>query len=220
MDGEILNTIKNLSLESLYIALCVFVLTMLIKWPIKKCTNKLSEEKRKAFNTVILFIPIVLSLIGSTLYYGIFKSFWFTLKTIETAFSSWVVSLSIYAIYERVIILIKGISSGKVKINSELTKETLTFLKDSIKTLSSKLKVDKKQIKEIQEELTSLNQIKNLLESDAVNIDIAKLSETNIKIQELLNKEKSLKSQIESSLNQIKIYTNKLLNKEGENNGI
>ncbi len=96
MDGELINTIKNISLESLCIAFGVFALTMLVKWPIKKCTAKFPEDKRKAVNTVILLIPIILALIGSILYYGFFKASWFSLKAFETAFSSCIVSLTIY----------------------------------------------------------------------------------------------------------------------------
>lgn len=220
MDGEILNTIKNISLESLCIAICVFVLTMLIKWPIKKCTAKFSEDKRKAVNTVILFIPIILALIGSILYYGIFKASWFKLEVFETAISSWIVSLTIYAIFEHIVILIKGIRSGKVKIDSDLTKETLTFLKSNIKTLTSKIKLDEKQVKKVKEKLSSLLEIKNIIESDETIKDIAKLSETNIQIQELKNEEKNLQTKIDENQKQKQTYIDKLYNKKGANYGI
>lgn len=219
MDGEILNTIKHISLESLCIAFIVFGLTMLIKWPIKRCTKKLTEEKRKAVNTVILFIPIVLSLILSILYYGILKKSWFNLISFETAISSWIISLTIYAIYERIVILIKGIWSGKIKVDSELTKETLKFIKDNVKILTSKIKIDEKQIKKIQEKITSLLEIKKVIESNVGNIDIAKLSETNIQIQELKNEERSLQLQINENQKQIQNYSEQLNNK-GENYGV
>ncbi len=220
MDGEILNTIKHISLESLCIAFIVFALTMLIKWPIKRCTKKLTEEKRKAVNTVILFIPIVLSLILSILYYGIVKSLWFNLITFETAISAWIISLTIYAVYERIVILVKGIWSGKIKIDSELTKETLKFIKSNVKTLTSKIKVDEKQIKKIQENLTSLLEIKKVIESSVGNIDIAKLSETNIRIQELKNEERTLQLQIDESQKQIQNYSEQLNLNKGENYGV
>ncbi len=219
MDGEILNTIKHISLESLCIAFIVFVLTMLIKWPIKRCTKKLTEEKRKAVNTVILFVPIVLSLILSILYYGILKKSWFNLMSFETTISSWIISLTIYAIYERIVILIKGIWSGKIKVDSELTKETLKFIKDNVKILTSKIKIDEKQIKKIQEKITSLLEIKKVIESNVGNIDIAKLSETNIQIQELKNEERSLQLQINENQKQIQNYSEQLNNK-GENYGV
>lgn len=219
MDGEILNTIKHISLESLCIAFIVFGLTMLIKWPIKRCTKKLTEEKRKAVNTVILFIPIVLSLILSILYYGIIKKSWFNLISFETAISSWIISLTIYAIYERIVILIKGIWSGKIKVDSELTKETLKFIKDKVKILTSKIKIDEKQIKKIQEKITSLLEIKKVIESNVGNINIAKLSETNIQIQGLKNEERSLQLQINENQKQIQNYSEQLNNK-GENYGV
>lgn len=220
MDGKILDVIKNISLESLYIACCVFLLTMLIKWPIKKFTSKLTEDKRKAVNTIILVIPIVISFLISILYFGIYKSIWFNLDVLEISISSWVVSLTIYAIYERIVILIKGIRTGKLNYNSEITKDTLAFLKKNIKLLISKIKIDKKQFDKIKNQMKSLLEIKSIIESDISNNDIAKLSQTNIQIQELKNEEISLQKQIDENEKQKQIYINKLYNKQGEIYGI
>lgn len=192
MDSEFFDIIKSISLEAFCISVCVFVFTMLIKLPIKKYTSKLSEDKRKAINTVILFIPIVLSLLFSVFYYGLFKHTWLSITMFETATSAWIISLSIYAIYERIIILIRGIMSGKLKADSDITKETLSFLKSNIKALTSKMKVDEKQIKNIQKRLTSLLEFKNSIETCTTGMNIAKLSETNIQIQQLKNEEQSL----------------------------
>ena len=69
MDSELFLNISNLSWEVALIAFIVFGLTMLIKWPIKNATSKLDENKRKAVNTVIVFIPMVLSILLNGLYY-------------------------------------------------------------------------------------------------------------------------------------------------------
>lgn len=220
MDGKILDVIKNISLESLCIACCVFLLTMLIKWPIKKFTSKLTEDKRKAVNTIILVIPIIISFLISILYCGISKSIWFNLDVLEISISSWVVSLTIYAIYERIVILIKGIRTDKLSYNSEITKDTLAFLKKNIKSLISKIKIDKKQFDKIKNQMKSLLEIKSIIESDISNGDIAKLSQTNIQIQELKNEEISLQKQIDENEKQKQIYINKLYNKQGEIYGI
>lgn len=216
MDNEILELIKYLSVESLCFAVVAFLLTMLIKWPIKKLTSKLVEEKRKAVNIAILFIPAAISLIISLFYYGIFKSDWLTLSIVDTGLSSWIISLSIYAVYERIVVVIKAIKSGKVEINSELASETISFLKSSLKDLNSALKEKEKNLEQISEKLKSLNQIKSVLESDSLNKDIAKLSETNIQIQSLVNEEKLLQDQITKTKTQIESYTQKLYVTKGE----
>lgn len=51
MESEILLRLKDISIEAVIISIIVFGLTMLIKWPIKKSTSKLEENRRKAVNT-------------------------------------------------------------------------------------------------------------------------------------------------------------------------
>ena len=143
MDGEILDTIKSLSFESLCIAFVVFGLTMLVKLPIKCCTKKLVETKRKAINTTIVIIPVVLSVIISILYFGIFEATWFSVSVLETAFSAWVISLTLYAIYERVLFIVKGFLSGKSAQTSGQVEENLQFIKFQMK---SKQRLSKKKL--------------------------------------------------------------------------
>ena len=76
MNNEFIFNLKNISIETIVISIIVFGLTMLIKWPIKKLTQKLEENKRKAVNTVIVFTPMILCFILNILYYGIFKNQW------------------------------------------------------------------------------------------------------------------------------------------------
>lgn len=194
MDEEVIEILKHVSLESLIVAGSVFGLTMLIKWPIKKATSKLVDTKRKAVNTVIWFIPIILSFVGSILYYGLLKNTWFNFSVIETGMSALIMSLSMYTIYERVVAIVKGVRSGKVKVDAELTKEV-------IKTTTKEIKNSQKQIKAVKDKLDSLFEIKNSLVSDKNDIDIVKLVKTNIQIQQLKNEEKDLQTQIDNYLN-------------------
>lgn len=216
MESNILNTIENLTLEILIISLVVFGLTMLIKYPIKKATSNIAEDKRKAINSVIILIPIGLSFIISIVYFGITKKEWFTLSTIETAVSSCLLAFSIYAIYQRIVILIKGIKSGKAEANRELAKETISFLKGNLKILTSKLKVDEKKLSKITEQISSLVEIKSILGSSSTELNISKLAETNVQIQSLTNEEEKLKKGIISTQQQIQNYESQLYNKKGE----
>ena len=219
MDNEIIEILEYLSWKTLIIALLSFILTMIIKYPIKKFSSKLPEEKRKAVNIVIFLIPALLSFLQSLLYFGFFESNWTTFAIVDNAMSSWLISLTIYAIYERIVIIIKAIRSGKTQLNADLTKDTINFIKSNIKDLTSNLKQKEKSLDSISSKLKSLNQIKEVLENNTASLDISKISETNIEIQNILNEETSLKTQIKNIKEQINNYTNQLYSK-GEQNGI
>lgn len=204
--SELVFDINEVSIEVLVISLVVFALTMLIKWPIKKATSKLEENKRKAVNTFIVLIPIILSFLLTTLYYGIVKCEWLSLKAIETAISSWIISFSTYAIYQRVVIIIKGLSSGKLKIGDKSLSEAVSAIKSDIKCLKENLKKDQKELSKVINEKSVLIKLKEQLESAIEDSDLFKLSETNIEINSLTAEENRLKQNIETL--QMKINTN------------
>ena len=60
---ELLVILKDLDLKVLAMGGIVFLLTLFLKMPIKRATGKLQEDKRKAINSVIILIPIILSII-------------------------------------------------------------------------------------------------------------------------------------------------------------
>lgn len=213
MDYEIFNIFKDYTLEVILIGLGAFLLTYLIKWPIKKATEKLDENKRKAVNIVIIFIPLIISIIASILYYGIAKNVWATFMVFDSAFSSWIISLSLYAIVSRIWLVIKGIFSGKIKLNSELTKETIEYFKEKIKNISKELKVDEKSLTNIVNKIEELAKLRDLLTSDTINPDITKIAEVNTQISNLETKQKTLQDEIDSKINIINGYNDKLYQK-------
>lgn len=213
MDYEIFNIFKDYTLEVILIGLGAFLLTYLTKWPIKKATEKLDENKRKAVNIVIIFIPLIISIIASILYYGIAKNVWATFMVFDSAFSSWIISLSLYAIVSRIWLVIKGIFSGKIKLNSELTKETIEYFKDKIKNISKELKVDEKSLTNIVNKIEELAKLRDLLTSDTINPDITKIAEVNTQISNLETKQKTLQDEIDSKINIINGYNDKLYQK-------
>ena len=213
MDYEIFNIFKDYTLEVILIGLSAFLLTYIIKWPIKKATEKLDENKRKAVNIVIIFIPLIISIIASILYYGIAKNVWASFMVFDSAFSSWIISLSLYAIVSRIWLVIKGIFSGKIKLNSELTKETIEYFKDKIKNISKELKVDEKSLTNIVNKIEELAKLRDLLTSDTINPDITKIAEVNTQISNLETKQKTLQDEIDSKINIINGYNDKLYQK-------
>jgi len=217
--SELIFDIKQISIEVLVISLIVFALTMLIKWPIKKVTSKLNEDKRKAVNTLIIFIPIILSFLLTLLYSGIFKSEWFSLKVVETSISSWVMAFSIYAIYQRIVIIIKGLISGNIKIGDKVVKETISLIKSDINSLKENLKKDQKELNKVLDEKSILIKLKNELENTIEYSDLSKLSETNIEINSLTQNENKLRQQIENAQLQISNCEKELQIKKGETYG-
>ena len=208
MEYEIFNIFKNYTLEALLIGFGAFLLTYLIKLPIKKKTSTLEENKRKMINIVIMFIPLVLSFIASVVYYGITERQWISLLVLDSAISSWLISLSLYAIVSRIWLVIKGIKSGKLQINSDLTKETISYIKETIKILNKENKTAEKSLETITEKLTSLTQLRDLFCQDSS--EILKL---NNEISSLKETENEYKAQIESNTEKINTFTEKLYTK-------
>ena len=182
----------------------------LIKWPIKKATEKLDENKRKAVNIVIIFIPLLLSVIASILYYGFAKDEWATAMVFDSAFSSWLISLSLYAIVSRIWLVIKGIASGKIKVNSELTDEAIKYIKENIKNISKQIKVDEKSLTNVVSKIEELAKLRDLLTSDTINPDMEKIADVNSQITNLETEQQKLESDIENKKNILNGYNDKL----------
>lgn len=217
MEYEIFNIFTNYTLEVVLIAAAAFLLTFLIKWPIKKATSKLDEDKRKMVNITIMFVPLLICTIISILYYGFKENEWCTYMVFDSSFSSFLISLSLYAIFSRIYIVIKGIFSGNAKINPELTSEVIAYIKSNIKEISSKIKVDEKTLESIVKKLEELNSLKNLLVNDTVDQDTAKIEEVDAQILELESQEASLKLAIQDGQVKIEKYKSELYKSDSSN---
>ncbi len=214
MENEFLLYLKGISLEVVIISFLIFVFTMLLKWPIKKVTSKLEENKRKAINTVIVFIPILLSFIFSSLYFGIFKNEWFSTKAFETMGSSYVLTIFAYAVYSRIIILIKGVKN--TNFNENLSKETIKYIKNNIKTISKTLKIDEKNLSDIVSKIEKLLTIKDEISKNLLFQDISQTEQINNELNELEIKKQDLSNSILSKQIEIQNYE-MTLTKKGEN---
>ena len=106
---DITDFLQNVTFEMFFLAVIVVCLTTFIKIPIKNNTHTLNEDKRKAINSVIVLIPIVLSFVLSILYCGIFENVWFTLSCFKFAINVWALSFILYSFGERTIIISNGI---------------------------------------------------------------------------------------------------------------
>lgn len=206
IDLDLINSITNITKESLILSFVVFVLTMLIKKPLKTITSKLNEDKRKAINTIILLIPLCISFILSLIGKVIFKNLW-QINIAETATTSWILSLTIYGIVERILIIVKGIKCNEIDFCEE-GKELISEVKNIVKKLKSSLKTQNQELKKISKLKIPLEKTKEILETTVGTLDLAKLSKTNIEIQSLTYKENKIQEKINEILSQIESYTN------------
>ena len=128
---------------------------------------------------------------------------------------SFLISILIYATYSRVIVIFKGIFSGKESINSEYTKEQLKLIKQNIKTISGLIKNNEKQLKTVtakEEELTTY--------LDNSTEELAKLGYDAKSLASVLSSttesKKFLISEIERLTKELTESESKLKNKTGE----
>lgn len=199
MEEYIFNLINYVSLETIIISFIIFIFTMLIKIPIKKLTSKLGETKRKAINSIIILIPIILSIIINVLYFILFKP----INLIYNTLNSWLISLSIYAIYERLKLIIKAFLEGKADNN--LIESTNKSIKEDLSELLITIKNNEKLLEKTKNQLSNLNKIKINIETNTKTLDLSKLFKTNLEIQTLTTKEKDLENEINELKNQLKI---------------
>lgn len=203
MDSEILLYFRDISIEIVIIALCIFGLTMLIKWPIKKATANLSENRRKAINTIIVFIPMLLSLILNVLYSGIFKKVWFDSQVFESIGSCYIFAVLIYAIYSRIILVVKGI---KREDSTDYSKETISIIKNNTKNISASLKVDETKLNKIVLEIEKLLKLRDELNKDMSNENIETTETLDINIESLMSKKLVLEDSIAKSRTKLLAY--------------
>lgn len=196
MEYDILNLLSEFSIETLIISTVIFLMTMIIKYPIKKSTHKVNETKRKTINSVIVLIPALLSTIITISYYKISYNLWFSPSILKIIISSWLLSLSIYSIYERLkLILVNFINK---KSDDKLIQDT----KKEIKSLLSKLKLDKESMSKLQKEIDFItNENKKNIESKN---NLTTIFESNIEIANLNDKKISLEKEIKELQNKIK----------------
>lgn len=208
MEGEILANLRGLTWQAAVIAILVFGFTMLLKWPIKKATAKLDEKKRKAINTVIVFIPMQLSFLFSLLYFGIVDKQWCNLAAIDTSISAYILAVGIYAFYSRVIILFKGV---KKENSQDLSKEAVKIVKNNIKSISKALKVDEKSLNELAEKIDGLLSLREKLLQNNTIQDLPATENIDKQLEELSSQKLKLITEIE--INKSQLDSLKSLNK-------
>ena len=152
---------------------------------------------------------MILSLILSALYYGIFRKEWFTSVVFDVMGSSYLLAVAIYAIYSRIVILIKGTKST-TNDGSDLSKETISYIKKNIKTISSTLKVDEKNLTSIVNQIDSLLTLKDEILSNTSLQDIAATESIDNQINELQAQKQELESSINKSQEELEAYKNSI----------
>ena len=170
MEEYFLYFINNFSLEIFLMSFLIFVATMLIKIPIKKATSKLEEAKRQCINSFIILIPLVLAFVFCVLYFLIIDKPILSLAYVSCSLSTCITSISIYLIYSRVKIIIKGILSGKTKLTSNNIQNAVSDITNAIENKQNADKADgdtSTNIDELKEKINLLLEFKQKLENES-----------------------------------------------------
>lgn len=178
---ELNSIVESFSVEALVIGLVTFMVTMKIRSKVKSKSKKLEENKRKLINSVLVIIPFVISVCISTgyLYYLKLLELY---KVIDIGCSGWLVSMSIYAIYERSGILINGLFSGK----QELVKEEASSIVKVIKEKEKEMKIVKKKMEELIKSKSKVTGLSKVLEINReLNVCNKELNTLSKEIEEM-----------------------------------
>ena len=191
-------------------SLIVFGLTMLIKIPIKRATSKLEERKRKSYNTLIILIPIVLSILACFIYYGIDgKSNWTDLA-LKNSMTVYIFATFIYAVYQRIVIVIRGMKSKDTKINSTLPQDVVKYLKQNIKLINHTIKDEEKGLLNLSKQLKYLQDAKTKVENNPTLQSITPLNELDESVAKLKREQDERSNAILDVKNTLKKYEEKL----------
>lgn len=208
MDLDFLKLLNNYTLETILISIVAFLLTYILKIPVKKSSSKLTEEKRKMVNVVIIFIPLIICYISSTIYYGITQGDFISFLIIDSSLSAWLLSLSLYAIFSKIIIIIKGLLSGKIQYD-EISKTVIKTVNDNIKTISKKLKIDEKEMNNCIKKLEDLIRVKNNILKISNELNLEEVTKINSEINNLTDQKNKLYVNIENTKKIIESYKQK-----------
>lgn len=194
MEEYILSLVNYVSLDTILISFIIFCITMIIKTPIKNITSSFEETKRKAINSFIIIIPIILSILLNLIYIKTFVVEWTSFELIKSIMNSWILSLSIYAIFKRIRIIIKAFIKG------ELDQENLEIfnneIKNEIEQLLQSIETNQRLLDETKDKLTRLNNSKKVIQSNPDKVNIATIFQANVEIGLLTQKELTLQNEI------------------------
>ena len=210
MPENLLNYIEVISLKSLIVGFAVFMLTMIIKIPIKKLTEKLTEEKRKAINSILIFIPLVLSFVANVIYEGLSTDTWMSLDLLEASFTSWILSLAFYAIFERIKIIAKGFLNGKTK-TQEVQQNSIKEIQLLVAEITEKLQLDEENLTILKNQISKLKSTKTNLQTNSSNLNISELNNTNIELQTLNQNKIALEERIKEKKEQLENYNKQII---------
>lgn len=191
MEDYIMYLVNNFSLEFFLMSLIVFVLTLIIKIPIKKATSKLEENKRQAVNSVIILIPLLLSFVANLIYFLIVEKNVLSLEYVSCALSVFVMSISIYLIVLRIVKIVRGVMSGKVTLQ-----EVGVAIENVTQSLKSEegsvVDASNTELDKIKKSIDTLLNLKEKLESSKKDENLTILTEIEGEIKRLEEKEETL----------------------------
>ena len=104
-------------------------------------------------------------------------------------------SITIYLIYARIAIIVKGIISGKTKVTADDVQNAVTDITEAIENKQenpSETQTTKEKLTQIKDKINTLINFKQKLENDGGVQNITALTETNNEIKHLENEQAQL----------------------------
>jgi len=188
MENYLIYIYDNFSLDAFLLSLAVFILTMIAKIPLKKWTQKLEENKRQSLNSLIILIPLILSFLISLLWFLIKDKTLLSLEYVSFSVGICIMAIAIYAIYSRVVIILKGFVKKTttelkpVVKNEQLSSETMLDSENA-----SNIENNEKNMQKVSEKFNALIAFKQQLEKykNTNNTEILKEINAELKSVEL-----------------------------------
>ena len=163
------------------------------KWPIQCATKKLTEAKRKAINTIIVVIPMMLSLLLNVLYYGIVKHIWLQPIVLQSVATCYLAATVIYAVWARLIIVFKGFK--KDSATDLIAEQTAASqVKNVVAGATQNNKVRLEALKDVGSQINKLIEARNQIVNNIALKDVANLDQIDNKLQKLNQQKQQLET--------------------------
>ena len=127
--------------------------------------------------------------------------------------TSYVLALTIYAFYSRVVILIKGSKSSSKKKQDDLSKETIKYIKGNIKTISKTLKLDEEKLGTILADIEKLLIVRDEVQGNLLFQDISQAEKIEKQLNALETEKQELTNEISAKKVEVESYKNTLKKK-------
>lgn len=122
----------------------------------------------------------------------------------------YILATFIYAVYQRIVIVIRGMKSKDTKINSTLPHDVVKYLKQNIKLINHTIKDEEKGLLNLSKQLKYLQDAKTKVENNPTLQSITPLNELDESVAKLKREQDERTNAILDVKNTLKKYEEEL----------